>query len=219
MEEPVAAPRPDGQESRRPDEAAPDEAAPDGRRRGRARAAAAVLAVVALNVATFLALGTPTAQRLLASVEDWAYAGSFVLSLLTNATLAVPVPYNPVLIQLMAAVEHPMLVAVLAAAGSALGESTGWWVGSQGRAVLPTQGRTGALVGRLQRLSAHRQPAFWGLVVFSAVPNPVFDVAGLVAGAARVPYLLFLVATFLGRLVRFSLFAVLGAGLLDLWPW
>lgn len=191
-------------------------ARPDGRRR--ARAVAAVTLVVALNVVTWLLLGTDTAQRWIASVEEYAYAGSFVLSLLTNLTLAVPVPYNPVLLQLMAAVELPMLVALLAAAGSALGESTGWWVGSQGRAVLPSEGRSGALVARLQRLSTHRAAAFWGLVAFSAVPNPVFDVAGLVAGAAKVPYLLFLSAAFCGRLVRFSLFALAGPALLDAWP-
>ncbi|MGJ7440779.1 VTT domain-containing protein [Aquipuribacter sp. MA13-6] len=191
---------------------------PADRRRARRRALLAVGAVVALNVATYAVLATDTAQRWIASVEQWAYLGSFVLALLTNATLAVPVPYNPVVIQLMVAVEHPMIIAVLAAAGASLGESTGWWVGSQGRAVLPTEGRAGAFVARLHRLSAHRAAAFWGLVVFSAVPNPAFDVAGLVAGAARVPYLVFLGAAFLGRLIRFTLFALFGAALLDLWP-
>lgn len=196
----------------------PTPRSPAERRRARRRAFLAVVAVVVLNVATYAALATDTAQRWVASVEQWAYPGSFVLALLTNATLAVPVPYNPILIQLMVAVEHPMIIAVLAAAGASLGESTGWWVGNQGRAVLPTDGRSGAFVGWLQRLSLHRAAAFWGLVVFSAVPNPAFDVAGLVAGAAKVPYLVFLAAAFLGRLVRFVLFALLGAALLDLWP-
>lgn len=191
---------------------------PAPRSRGRSRALLAVLAVVALNVATYALLATETAQRLIASVEDYAYPGAFVLALLTNATLAVPVPYNPVVLQLMVAVEHPMAVAVLAAAGSALGESTGWWVGTQGRAVLPTTGRAGAVVRWLQRVSAHRWPAFWALAAFSAVPNPAFDVAGLVAGAARLPYPVFLGAAFLGRLTRFSLFVLLGDALLRAWP-
>lgn len=188
------------------------------RRRGRSRAVLAVVAVVVLNVATYALLATDTAQRLVASVEQYAYPGAFVLALLTNLTLAVPVPYNPVVLQLMVAVERPLAVALLAAAGSALGESTGWWVGSQGRAVLPSTGRAGAVVRRLQRLSVHRWPAFWSLAAFAAVPNPAFDVAGLVAGAARVPYLLFLAAAFLGRLARFSLFVLLGDALLDAWP-
>ena len=174
--------------------------------------------MLVLNVGTYAALATDSAQRWVASVEQYAYPGAFVVALLTNLTLAVPVPYNPVVLQLMTVVEAPLLVAVLAAAGSALGESTGWWVGSQGRAVLPVQGRAGSAVRRLQRLAEHRWPSFWGLIAFSAVPNPVFDVAGLVAGAARVPYLLFLPATFLGRLSRFVVFALVGETLLELWP-
>lgn len=194
------------------------EPAAEGRRRRRVRGLLAVVAVVALNVGTYAALATDTAQRWVASVEEYAYAGAFVVALLTNLTLAVPVPYNPVVLQLMTAVELPLLVALLAAAGSALGESTGWWVGAQGRAVLPDGGRAGAAVRRLQRLAVHRWPAFWGLVAFSAVPNPVFDVAGLVAGAAGVPYRVFLAATFLGRLVRFVVFALVGEALLAAWP-
>jgi len=178
----------------------------------------ALVAVLALNVGTYAVLATDTAQRLVASVEQYAYPGAFLVALLTNLTLAVPVPYNPVVLQLMSAVQLPLLVALLAAAGSALGESTGWWVGLQGRAVLPAQGRAGAAVRRLQRLAVHRWPSFWGLLAFSAVPNPVFDVAGLVAGAARVPYRLFLLAAFLGRLLRFTVFALVGPALLALWP-
>lgn len=188
------------------------------RRERRLRAALAVLAVVVLNVGTYAALATDTAQRWVGSVEQYAYPGAFLLALLTNLTLAVPVPYNPVVLQLMTVVRLPLLVALLAAAGSAVGESTGWWVGSQGRAVLPSEGRAGAAVRRLQRLAERRWPSFWGLAAFSAVPNPVFDVAGLVAGAARVPYRLFLLATFLGRLLRFVVFALVGETLLVLWP-
>lgn len=184
----------------------------------RLRGAFALLAVVVLNVGTYAALATDSAQRWVASVEQYAYLGAFVIALLTNLTLAVPVPYNPVVLQLMTVVELPLLVALLAAAGSALGESTGWWVGSQGRAVLPVDGRAGSAVRWLQQLARHRRRSFAGLVAFSAVPNPVFDVAGLVAGAARIPYRLFLVATFVGRLLRFVAFALVGEALLSLWP-
>jgi membrane protein YqaA with SNARE-associated domain len=208
-----------------PREADPDEPPepdldepPRSTRRRRLQAGGALLAVVLLNVGAYALLATESAQRAIASVEEWAYAAAFVVSLLTNATLAVPVPYNPIILQLMVAVQYPLLIAVLASAGASLGESTGWWVGSQGRAVLPTRGRSGAAVRWLQRVSAHRTGAFWALVGFSAVPNPAFDVAGLVAGAAKVPYLVFIAAAFLGRLVRFSLFVLFGQALLDAWP-
>jgi membrane protein YqaA with SNARE-associated domain len=194
--------------------------APAGRRAAhrRVRAAALVALVVVVNVGTYALLATDTVRRWLEAVEEYSYAGSFLLSLLTNLTLAVPVPYNPVVLQLMTTVQWPVLVAVLAAAGGALGESTGWWVGSKGRAVLPTEGRTGRTVRWLHALSERRTAAFWSLAAFAAVPNPVFDVAGLVAGTAGVPYPVFLAATFLGRLVRFLVFAAAAPALLALWP-
>ncbi|WP_336921303.1 VTT domain-containing protein [Aquipuribacter sp. SD81] len=184
----------------------------------RLRAWALVVLVVALNVGAYALLATETVRGWLRAVEEYSYAGSFVLSLVTNLTVAVPVPYNPVVLQLMTTVQWPVLVAVLAAAGAALGESTGWWVGSRGRAVLPQQGRAGRVVRRLHALSERRVPAFFALAGLAAVPNPAFDVAGLVAGTAGLPYWHFLTATFLGRLVRFLLFALAAPSLLALWP-
>ncbi len=174
--------------------------------------------VLVLNVGAYAVLATEAAQRAVQGIEDWAYLGTFVLALATNAGVLIPVPYNAIVLQLVAVVQYPMLVALLAAAGSALGESTGWWVGTKGRAVLPSGGRVGRVVAALQRMSRRRRTAFIGLALFAAVPNYAFDVAGLVAGASRVSYPLFLVAVFFGRLVRFALFAVFGAALLDLWP-
>ncbi|MFC5382603.1 VTT domain-containing protein [Aquipuribacter nitratireducens] len=192
--------------------------APARPRAGRGRAVALVALVVVVNVGAYALLATDTAQRWLTALEQYAYGGSFLLSLLTNATVAVPVPYNPVVLQIMTVVEWPFLVAVLAAAGSALGESTGWWVGAQGRAVLPSEGRSGRVVTWLHRQSERRVPAAGALAVLAAVPNPAFDVAGLVAGTAGLPYPLFLVATFVGRLVRFLVFVLAAPVLLDAWP-
>ncbi len=44
--------------------------------------------------------------------------------------------------------------------------------------------------------------------------NPLFDVAGLAAGALRFPYWLFFVAVFLARVVRLAVLAALVLGLL-----
>ena len=188
--------------------------------RGRRRwqALGAVLAVLALNVGAYAVLATEPAQDAVRGIDDWAYLGTFVLALVTNAGVLIPVPYNAIVLQLVAVVQYPLLVAVLAATGSALGESTGWWVGSKGRAVLPTGGRVGRVVATLQRFTRRRRTAFVGLAVFAAVPNYAFDVAGLIAGASKVAYPLFLVAVLSGRLVRFGLMAAFGAALLELWP-
>ena len=54
---------------------------------------------------------------------------------------------------------------------------------------------------------------FGTLIVFfvAFVPNPVFDVVGIIAGAMRMPAWRFLLACCLGKSLRFVLLALLGA--------
>jgi membrane protein YqaA with SNARE-associated domain len=59
--------------------------------------------------------------------------------------------------------------------------------------------------------------AYLAIAAFAAVPNHVFDMAGLASGAVGIRYPLFLAATFTGRLLRFTLFAAAGPWLLAVW--
>ena len=49
------------------------------------------------------------------------------------------------------------------------------------------------------------------LFVLSAIPNPIVDVAGAIAGAARMPFMQFFGAVWAGKIVRALLLAYLGA--------
>jgi membrane protein YqaA with SNARE-associated domain len=178
---------------------------------------AAVVAVVAVNVAMYAALATEPAQRVLDALAGWAYPGVFALSLLANAGVLVGLPYNAVVLQVAATDELPWLVALAAATGSALGETTGWWLGRQGGRAIPERGRLGRFVGWLRDGTRRPGRAFLAVAAFAAVPNHAFDVAGLAAGALGIRYRLFLAATFTGRLLRFSLFAAAGPALLAAW--
>jgi membrane protein DedA with SNARE-associated domain len=52
------------------------------------------------------------------------------------------------------------------------------------------------------------------MFVFSAIPNPVFDVAGTIAGAARMPAWKFFLSVWAGKTVKDILVAATGlAGL------
>jgi membrane protein DedA with SNARE-associated domain len=55
---------------------------------------------------------------------------------------------------------------------------------------------------------------FITLFALSALPNPVFEFAGITAGATRMNFLKFTVAVGLGHLVRVSLLVILGRDLL-----
>jgi membrane protein YqaA with SNARE-associated domain len=187
------------------------------RRRRRVTAALVIAGVVALNVTMYALLATEPAQRFLDALAGWTYPGVFALSAIANAGVLVGLPYNAVVLQIAATDELPWLVALAAAAGSTLGETTGWIVGRQGGKALPEGGRLGRFVGWLRDGTRRPARAFAAIAAFAAIPNYAFDVAGLAAGALGIRYRVFLAATFTGRLLRFAMFALAGPFLLSVW--
>jgi len=173
------------------------------RRRSWLRWGSALVALVALNVVVYLVLGTEPAQDFLTRLQGWGVVGAFLLALLTNLTVALPVPYNPIVLQMMEASDVPWLLAVVVALGASLGEITGYLAGRAGRGSF-TGTRFGDWIARQLR---HPVRAFWVIVAVSAPPFPAFDIAGMAAGALGVRWWLFFSAAFLGRLLRFAHFA------------
>ena len=70
-------------------------------------------------------------------------------------------------------------------------------------------------VGRLiDRLMARYGVAT--LFVLSAIPNPIFEIAGVTAGAVRMSIWRFLVAVGMGKTVRVIMLVIIGDAFLDL---
>jgi uncharacterized membrane protein YdjX (TVP38/TMEM64 family) len=55
----------------------------------------------------------------------------------------------------------------------------------------------------------------WAIIVLSAIPNPFFDIAGVAAGIAKMSLRRFLVACWIGQLIKMALFAYAGFYSLD----
>jgi membrane protein YqaA with SNARE-associated domain len=133
----------------------------------------------------------------------------FAFSALSSATLVLPVP-GMALTVMAATFADPLLVGVFAGAGQAVGELTGYAAGASGT----------ALAG--ERLTGSRMAAWmrrYGvptIFVLAVVPNPVFDVAGVLAGALRMPLARYLAAAGFGKILRNTLlaFATVHGGLL-----
>lgn len=135
------------------------------------------------------------------------YVAAFGITALANASVVVPIPY-PGLIALLAQVMgNPLGVALAGAAGSTIGETTAFLVGRAGRGVVEDT----RFFRWLQRQLRTPLRAFVILFLLSAPPNPFFDVAGLTAGSLGVPFSIFFVATFLGRIIKLLIFAGLGS--------
>lgn len=163
------------------------------------------LAVAAANVAVFLLLPPELLERL----GGLGYLGAFASAAFANATVLVPVPYYPLLIRLAQAFD-PWGVVLAAAAGSVTGELVAYYVGRSGRQAM---GQT-RLYRWVQAQLVHPWRAPLALFALSAPPTPLFDVAGLLAGALGVPLGVYVVSTFLGRVVRMSLVVFVGLWLL-----
>lgn len=163
------------------------------------------LAVAAANVAVFLLLP----PELLEGLGSLGYVGAFASAAFANATVLVPVPYYPLLIRL-AQTFDPWGVAMAAAAGSVVGELVAYYVGRSGRqAVAETR-----FYRWVQRQLSHPWRAPVALFALSAPPTPLFDVAGLLAGALGIPLGVYIVSTLLGRIVRMALVVFVGLSLL-----
>lgn len=140
----------------------------------------------------------------------YGYPGIFLVNLLANATIILPVP-GVVVTSAFGAVLHPFWVAIAAGSGAALGELSGFLAGfSGGRAVLERIERQ----KRVEKLFARYGD---GIIFFLAlVPNPAFDLAGITAGALKMPVQRFLILCWFGKVIKMLVFAYTGATLFDL---
>lgn len=141
----------------------------------------------------------------LRDAASYGYAGLFLISILGNATIVLPVP-TLLTAFLGGGVFNPVLVGIISAAGATLGELTGYVAGLGGQVVVENR----EIYRRFERWM-HR----YGLValfVLAAIPNPFFDVAGIIAGMSRMRVTTFLLVTWAGKIVKFVLIAFAGAG-------
>jgi membrane protein YqaA with SNARE-associated domain len=139
-----------------------------------------------------------------AQLAVYGYPGIFLLSVLANATLFLPAP-GVAFVFSMGAVFPPLPVALAAGAGAALGELSGYLAGFSGRAVLDRSPR----VERLEQLM--RRYGALTILVLAFIPNPVFDVAGIIAGILRMPVVKFLFFCWIGKTLKMLAFAYAGA--------
>jgi membrane protein YqaA with SNARE-associated domain len=119
----------------------------------------------------------------------------FFLAALSNATLILPVP-GLALTVLAATVADPLAVGIVAGAGQALGEMTGYLAGYSGQELIDTSPRYERLVGWMRRYGALT------IFVLALIPNPIFDVAGIIAGALRMPWWLYLFSAGSGKILK-----------------
>ena len=134
-------------------------------------------------------------RDIVAEFEEWGYLGAFLISVVGNATVLLPMP-GLLLVIAIGAILDPLLVSLIAGLGSAIGELSGYVVGYSGRAIAQDY-RDNKWFIRADRWMKKRGTVT--LFVFAFAPFLPFDVAGILGGAFRFPVWKFLVACFSGK--------------------
>jgi membrane protein YqaA with SNARE-associated domain len=149
-----------------------------------------------------------------AQLRTYGYVGVFAISAIGSASIFMPTPSiaavfgSGAILHPVLGIPAPLVVGLVAGLGEALGEFTGYAAGYGGSAVI----RERAFYRTLQQWM-HKNGSVI-MFVFSVIPNPVFDVAGTIAGAVKMPLWKFFVSVWLGKTLKDVVIASTGlAGL------
>ena len=158
----------------------------------------AIIAVVGLTVFLFLN------RQKVSQLGQFGYPGIFLVELISSATLILPVP-GVLFTSAMAAVFNPWWVAAAAGSGATLGELTGYVAGFSGQGVIENRTWYDRVTGWIKKYGDAT------IFVLALIPNPIFDVGGMAAGALRMPVWRFLLFSWLGKIGKMLIFAFGGS--------
>jgi uncharacterized membrane protein YdjX (TVP38/TMEM64 family) len=162
----------------------------------------------ALVLAVGITLGILAFSDQIKQLESLGYIGIFAVMLLTSATLILPAP-GLLFVFTLGGTLNPLLVGLAAGAGTTLGEITGYMAGYSGSGVVENT----ETYHRIERLI--KKYGLWVIFVLAAIPNPLFDIAGMIAGATGITWWEFLGSTFVGKTLKTIVVAYAGAFSID----
>jgi membrane protein DedA with SNARE-associated domain len=143
-------------------------------------------------------------------LQRWGYAGLFGIVLMRSASVVLPMPGGGVifaaggLLDPVGGVPAPIAVGLVAGFAESIGEMTGYGAGMGGSPMLKDR----AVYQRIRRWIEKRP--FQTVFLMTFTPPILFDVAGLAAGAARVPIRVFYPALLVGKILRDTMVATAG---------
>ena len=157
-----------------------------------------------LRVGILLAVVAASATALLLrdqlTLTQAGYGGVALASLVASAGLIIPVPALGAVCAASVFL-NPALLGLVAGTSESVGELTGYFLGYSGRDMV----RRSRLYRRLEPLVRRR--GWLPLFLVSLVPNPIFDIIGIAAGALRYPLWGFLGVVWVGKTLKFMIFA------------
>ncbi len=179
---------------------------------GKERLKGKAIPILALCFVIVISVGIVLYLDRIAEIGYYSYPGVFLISMIWNSTVIVPIPsfwiYYP-----LGSIFFPPLLGLAGGAGAAIGELTAYMVGYSGRGIVRRWKLYTRVEGWLKK---------WGFTVifgFNLVPFFPFDLVGIAAGALRYPLWKFYLACLVGRSLAYGFMAMAGAGWIQLPAW
>lgn len=148
-------------------------------------------------------------------LQNLGYLGVFAANLIGSATIFLPIPAFAATVA-AGAFLNPLLIGFFSALGSSVGELTGYFAGVGGEDLIKKdkQSLPNELGKNIIRVEKWMDKyGLWVVFVLAAIPNPLFDLAGIISGASGIPIRKYLIAVFAGKLIKFTILAYTGFGL------
>lgn len=133
-------------------------------------------------------------------INNFSYFGVFVSSMITSASIVLPLPSQLPIVLAVVLNLNPILTSALAGAGSMIGEMIGYGIGLVG-------GKTAGAIFKKHKgivvtlRKYYHKYAFWVILVTAFLFFP-FDLVGILSGMSRYDIKKFLIAGFIGKFLK-----------------
>lgn len=134
-------------------------------------------------------------------LKKYGILGIFLMTLISNAAILAPI--GPIVSVIGGRVYSPWFVGIIAATGSILGEIL---VYNVGRITTNTDEKWYNTIKHFMENNG-----FPTIVLVTSIPNPLINISAVVAGSIDYPMWKFLIATFIGNWIQFTICASLGS--------
>ena len=169
----------------------------------RARKFASILLMAAILVG-FSALVFIFREQII-RLSRYGYIGLFVVAAVSSASIFVPVPGLALAFATGGAL-NPLAVGLAIGTGAACGELVGYLAGVGGHGLIADNSAYQRVSGYMKRYG------MWAVFGLAVIPNPLFDIVGIVAGVLRIPVWRFFFACWAGNVIKATAIAFAGMG-------
>jgi membrane protein DedA with SNARE-associated domain len=160
------------------------------------------------------------------TMKDLGYLGIFISNFLPHVSVFLPLPglaaIGHALVIWGAEELNPVIVVAIATLANTIAEWTSYVAGATGKSAaeerpVSVPGVAGRWLRRSWELAEWfmARNGFMTLLVLSAVPNPVFEVTGIIAGATRMSFLKFNLALLIGHFIRVMILVLVGHEIIE----